>query len=317
MQGHEAETRTDVFRGKGERKDRKTAQARQSEIHRLRGGKNRTGRLYLSYGVGRTTDRERNRNRLCPPGRRSAKGNTGHHLYQRQSDFQSLENRSKIQLCELMQDYRTKPVRRKYGRGGYGTGWDRRIRDKRIFTAAGATREHACSGTDYRNTGPETDARTAAAVIFAAKTDVLLRGKRLPGHVPVSSEPHVPMGYTDRGKAIDKEDRPKPGHVRHTAYGRTGRANQGRATRVPRRDAVRKPHFRRLSGYGRQADTRVGLRRTSPERMGEIREIHHATHGQGFDRERVYGACARAMVGRTWANRKTLPMERKSLGPNI
>ena len=30
--------------------------------------------------------------------------------------------------------------------------------------------------------------------------------------------------------------------------------------------------------------------------MGEIWEIHHATHGPGFNRERVYGACARAMV---------------------
>ena len=61
------------------------------------------------------------------------------------------------------------------------------------------------SGTDYRNTGQETDARTAAAVIFAARTDVPLRGKRLPGHVPVPGEPHAPMGHTDRRKAIDRK----------------------------------------------------------------------------------------------------------------
>lgn len=107
------------------------------------------------------------------------------------------------------------------------------------------------SGTDYRDTGQETDARTAAAVIFAAKTDVPLRGKRLPQHVPVPGEPHAPMGRTDRRKAIDRKNKPEPDYVRHTAYGRTGRTNQGWTTRLYRRDAVRKPHFRRLFSHGR------------------------------------------------------------------
>ena len=46
--------------------------------------------------------------------------------------------------------------------------------------------------------------------------------------------------------------------------------------------------------------------------MGELWEIHHATHGPGFDGERLYGACARAMVGRLRTDRKTLPMEREA-----
>ena len=154
-----------------------------------------------------------------------------------------------------MQDYRTKPVRRKYGREGYGTGRDRRTQNKRIFTAteatAGATREHTRSGTDYRNTGQKTDARTAAAVIFAARTDVPLRGKRLPQHVPVPGEPHAPMGRTDRRKAIDRKNKPEPDYVRHTAYGRTGARNRGRAARLHRRDAVRRENLRRLFSHGR------------------------------------------------------------------
>lgn len=50
------------------------------------------------------------------------------------------------------------------------------------------------SGTNYRDTRQETDARTAMAAIFAARTDVLLRGKRLSGHVPVPGELHAPNG---------------------------------------------------------------------------------------------------------------------------
>ena len=68
---------------------------------------------------------------------------------------------------------------------------------------------------------------------------------------------------------------------------------------------------------GSQSDARTGLHWTRPARVGRVRQIHHASHGQGPDKGRFCRSCPRSMVGRTRANRKALPLERESLGRNV
>ena len=99
------------------------------------------------------------------------------------------------------------------------------------------------------------------------------------------------------------------GYLRFATHKRAGSRDQRRATRLSAGDAARGPHLRWLFGNGRQIGTWLGLS-TRSARMGKIRNVRHATHGQGLDRARI--PCPRSCpVGGSGTNGPALSVEGK------